>query len=304
MLSPLLRCGRHIDEALRDESGRKLSKAARRAEAVRRLAEVGIHDPTVADRYPFELSGGMRQRVGIAAALARDPAHPDRRRALHRAGRDHAEGDPRPSALAPAVARDGPDPDHPRPARRVLDVRPDHGALRRLGARGRACAGARARAAATPTRWASCSRSRRAIAGSPRSSRFPARSPTRTRSPTCARSRLAASGRSRSAARASPRCARSATAGSRPASAPTSCGSRCARRARRPTAASTSRSPSKGREALVSVEDLTKVFESGRGERARSVTALAGVSVELGAGESVGLVGESGSGQDDARRAA
>jgi peptide/nickel transport system ATP-binding protein len=73
MLNPILRCGRHIDEQLRDERGRRLGRAERRNEAVRRLAEVGIRDAGVAERYPFELSGGMRQRVGIAAALARDP---------------------------------------------------------------------------------------------------------------------------------------------------------------------------------------------------------------------------------------
>jgi peptide/nickel transport system ATP-binding protein len=73
MLNPLRRCGDHIVELLVDANGRRLSRSARREQAALRLAEVGIHDATVADRYPFQLSGGMRQRVGIAAALARDP---------------------------------------------------------------------------------------------------------------------------------------------------------------------------------------------------------------------------------------
>ena len=73
MLNPLMRCGEQIAELLRDDGGRRLRRRARRAEAVRRLAEVGIDDAAVADAFPFQLSGGMRQRVGIAAALARDP---------------------------------------------------------------------------------------------------------------------------------------------------------------------------------------------------------------------------------------
>jgi peptide/nickel transport system ATP-binding protein len=64
MLNPLLPAGMHIAESL--------ASGNREAEAMRRLAEVGIRDPGVADRYPFQLSGGMRQRVGIASSLARD----------------------------------------------------------------------------------------------------------------------------------------------------------------------------------------------------------------------------------------
>ncbi len=72
MLNPVKRCGAHLEEVLRNQpdAGRR---GATRAEAVRRLAEVGITDPGAADRYPFQLSGGMRQRVGLAAALAGDP---------------------------------------------------------------------------------------------------------------------------------------------------------------------------------------------------------------------------------------
>jgi peptide/nickel transport system ATP-binding protein len=74
MLNPLRTCGDHVVETVRGDNGRRLKGARRDAEAHRRLTEVGIRDEAVASRYPFELSGGMRQRVGIASALAQDPA--------------------------------------------------------------------------------------------------------------------------------------------------------------------------------------------------------------------------------------
>jgi peptide/nickel transport system ATP-binding protein len=71
-LNPVKRVGTHITESLRHHLG--LSRQAAGARAVELLDQVGIPDPAQrARQYPHELSGGMRQRVTIAVALACEP---------------------------------------------------------------------------------------------------------------------------------------------------------------------------------------------------------------------------------------
>ncbi|WP_283134388.1 ABC transporter ATP-binding protein [Rhizohabitans arisaemae] len=71
-LDPTMRVGTFIAETVRRRGGTSRSDARRRA--VELLASVGVPDPKLRfNAYPHELSGGMRQRVAIALALATDP---------------------------------------------------------------------------------------------------------------------------------------------------------------------------------------------------------------------------------------
>jgi oligopeptide/dipeptide ABC transporter ATP-binding protein len=72
-LNPLLSVGAHVAEPLRLH--RRLSRRDARKRAIALLDRVGIPSaPQRFDDYPHRLSGGMRQRVMIAAALACEPA--------------------------------------------------------------------------------------------------------------------------------------------------------------------------------------------------------------------------------------
>ncbi|MCP1242681.1 ATP-binding cassette domain-containing protein [Acetobacter lambici] len=71
--TPVYTIGWQIDEQLRVHQ--RLSRRQARARTVELLGEMGVPDPAnTANRYPHQLSGGLRQRAMIAMALSCNPS--------------------------------------------------------------------------------------------------------------------------------------------------------------------------------------------------------------------------------------
>ena len=71
-LNPSIRVGKQVEEVLRVKAG--ASRSAARQRVLELFESVRLHEPEyVFQQYPHELSGGMLQRVAIAAAIALEP---------------------------------------------------------------------------------------------------------------------------------------------------------------------------------------------------------------------------------------
>lgn len=71
-MDPLMRIGPQVEECLKNHGG--LTKSQRRQRALEALAQVELDEPErIYKKYPHELSGGMLQRVMIAAAIVSRP---------------------------------------------------------------------------------------------------------------------------------------------------------------------------------------------------------------------------------------
>ena len=72
-LNPIIPIGKQITEVIEKHQGKSFAEA--KEEAIQLMEEVGIYNAANRfDEYPFMYSGGMRQRIVIAIALA---CHPD-----------------------------------------------------------------------------------------------------------------------------------------------------------------------------------------------------------------------------------